>query len=299
MVDQDSRKGLVASDEWHWYDKSKLPFWLRYDTWPVELGLCLICEIDPEKSEDWNIDDLVDHVNIMPGDESPHRDFKSICLLSEDPIYKLEPMEHFVGHQFAKAKQYLKDQADWLDRDDINPEYIDICDRIRLREAARKKHGECCVLFDSNPKHLEHDSFSPLYFIGWAASKEIDIPWLDWAVQNNLVKESKSAQHETKKPPAKPIEKSPEDEKEKEIVELRAAAKTVAIKLKRDGMPSRRITVKRVCEDLLKENFSSGRSFASRWESAEGMRSYLKGEHHPRKNDEFRNAKSDRPKFNR
>jgi len=53
MVAQDSRESLVSSDEWYWYDKSKLAFWLRYDTWPAELGLCLICDIDPDKSQDW------------------------------------------------------------------------------------------------------------------------------------------------------------------------------------------------------------------------------------------------------
>ncbi len=97
MVDQDSRKGLVSSDEWHWYDKSRLSFWLRYDTWPVELGLCLICDIEPEKSEELDFDDLVDMVNIKPEDKPSYALYKSVCLLSEDPIYKLEPKKHLAG----------------------------------------------------------------------------------------------------------------------------------------------------------------------------------------------------------
>ena len=86
--------------------------------------------------------------------------------------------------------------------------------------------------------------------------------------------------------------------KEQEIVELRERAKKIAIKLKRDGISPKYITVKRICEELLEENFSSGISFESRWGSVEGMRSLLKGEDHPTKNQEFRDAKSTRGRFN-
>ncbi len=203
MVDQDSREGPVSSDAWYWYGKSKLAFWLRYDTWPAELGLCLICDIDPERGEELTIDDVVDGVDIMPGDKFPHRVFKSVCLLSEDPIYKLEPVRKPGRYALSVAKQYLDEIADWLDNeivdetDDIKPEYIkpnysDICDRLRLRHAACKKRNECWILFESNPAHLEQETFAPSYFIDWAASKGFDIPWLKWAVQDNLVKARKT-----------------------------------------------------------------------------------------------------------
>jgi len=200
MVDQDSRESLVSSDEWYWYDKSKLAFWLRYDTWPAELGLCLICDIDPEKSEELDFDELVDMVDIKPEDKPPYALYKGVCLLSEDPVYILEPAKRPDRRQFTKAKQYLKDRTDWLnkqyfkeDRDDINPEYInpdytDICDRIRLRGAVRDKHGECWMLFGSNPKHSEQETFAPSYFVDWAASKNIEIPWLKWAEERDLLK---------------------------------------------------------------------------------------------------------------
>lgn len=221
MADQGSRQGLVSSDEWSWYDRSKLAFWLRYDTWPVELGLCLICDIDPEKSEDLNIENIVDYVNIMPDQKFSHRVFKSVCLLSEDPIYKLEPMKDPVTWNFDHAKQYLKEVADWQDRDDIKPEYIDICDRLRLREATCKKHGECWALFESNPEHLDQETFAPSYFIDWAISKGIAIPWIDWAMEHHLVNESTT---ETSADNDAPKRDKPKD---KRLAEGLKAAKTI------------------------------------------------------------------------
>ncbi len=87
-------------------------------------------------------------------------------------------------------------------------------------------------------------------------------------------------------------------EKEQEIAELREMADEVAIKLKRDGITPKYITVSRICEELLTKSFSSGKPFRSRWASIDGMRTYLKLDHNPKKKPEFRNAKSTRGKFN-
>jgi hypothetical protein len=186
MVDQDGEENLTSSDEWYWYDKSRLAFWLLHDTWPAELGLCLICDIDPEKSEELDFDDLVDMVNIKPEDKPPYSLYERICLLSEDPIYKLEREKHPAKRDAAKAKQYLKDWTEGRDKADIKPEYInpdytDICNRIRLREAAYWKHDKCWLIFLSNPLHSHNSRLEPSFLIEWAASKRIDIPWLDWA----------------------------------------------------------------------------------------------------------------------
>ncbi len=135
----------------------------------------------------------------MPGDKFSHRVFKSVCLLSEDPIYKFEPVRKPGSYALSVAKQYLDEMADWLDNevvdetDDIKPEYIkpnyrDICDRLSLRHAACKKRSECWILFESNPAHLKQETFAPSYFIDWAASKGFNIPWLEWAMQNDLLK---------------------------------------------------------------------------------------------------------------
>jgi len=72
----------------------------------------------------------------------------------------------------------------------------------------------------------------------------------------------------------------------------------IAIKLKRLGIATKHITIERICEDLFKESFSSGKPFTSRWKSVEGMRSLLKGENAPKSSEEFRNAKSSSAKFN-
>jgi len=318
MADQDDKESLSPSDEWYWYDKSRLAFWLRYDTWPVELGLCLICDIDPEKSEELDFDGLVDMVNIKPEDKPSYALYGRHCLLSEDPIYILEPKKRPIRYDFTNAKQYLKGRVDMLelqyfkeDRDDIKPEYVnpdytDICDRIKLREAARMKQMECRVLFKSNPKHSEQERFAPSYFIEWAASKNIEIPWLEWAKHNgHLDKGAGNTQPQSKAPPAIRVKKTSStenserrEEQKQEITELREAAKKVAVKLKRDGIPDKRITVERVCQDLLTMKFSSEKPFTSRWRTVSGMRSYLKGEHHPKESAAFRSATSTRAKFN-
>ena len=311
MVDQDNNERLVSSDEWHWYGKSKLDFWLRHDTWSTELGLCLICNIDPEKSEDLNIDDIVDGVDIMPGDKFSHRVFERVCLLSEDPIYKLEPAKNPDDWAFHRAKKHLEDITSWLNEDDIDPKYIkpsfnDICDRLRFRQAACERHNECWSLFESNPAHLAQETFAPTYFVGWAASKGIETPWLDWAKHNGYVLDDpKTARRKSRETQAVSVKKTPstkaperDEEKMQEIVELRMAANKRAVKLKIDGMPATRITVARICEDLLKEKFSSGKPFTSRRRKIDGMRSYLKGEYHPQNTEEFRKAKSERAKFN-
>jgi len=57
------------------------------------------------------------------------------------------------------------------------------------------------------------------------------------------------------------------EEKKHEISDLRARAGKIAVKLKRDGIHPKHITVARVCKDLLKESFASGKPFASRWRS--------------------------------
>lgn len=300
MVDQDSRKGLVSSDEWHWYDKSKLSFWLRYDTWPVELGLCLICDIDPEKSEELDFDELVDMVNIKPEDKPPYALYKGVCLLSEDPFYKLKPKKHPQKYDFGEAKQYLKDKADWLEKDDIkpeytNPDYTDICERLRSRAAACMKHGECWTLFESNPWHSDQSRLEPSSFIGWAASKGIDIPWLDWAKGQGLVttERSKLSGGKTKK--------ETDIKKNDQINELREAAVQIAIKRRvNDGMLKKHITVKKISAWLLESGkFSTGEPFTTRWREPEGIRRLLKGKHNPLSDKRYLDAKSIRSrKFN-
>lgn len=137
--------------------------------------------------------------------------------------------------------------------------------------------------------------------------------WINWAQADEmpLVKALLAAveRRREKKPMVEPtalVNKkakkiSPELQKEKEVQvkELREKAKKVAIKLKKDGIHPKNITVTRICQDLLNESFSNGELFSSRWRSIEGMRKYLKGEHHPKNSAEFKGAKSTRADFNR
>jgi hypothetical protein len=183
---------------------------------------------------------------------------------------------------------------------DIELIYADISARLRKRSLAAQSLARNWKIFVSNPDHVKNPIREPKYFVKWALAKFIEIPWLDWAIEFEYLSLSKK-----NKLPATPIKKSPKTnaperqiEKGQEISEISERAKKVGIKLKRDGIQPKHITVKRICEDLLNERFSNGKSFESRWASVEGMRAHLKGEHHPTKNKEFRNTKSTRGKFN-
>lgn len=178
--------------------------------------------------------------------------------------------------------------------------------QMNARTDAERQVRRAWNLYRRNPEHSENDQRPPYEFVEWGKTQRLDIPWLEWAEHNGfLTKVNKNAEPEPKASPATRTKKTStakalerKEEMKQQIAELRKAAKQVAVKLKRDGIPVKRITVKRVCQDLLKMEFSSGKSFASKWGAVEGMRSHLQKEHNPKRNDDFRNAKSSRGKFN-
>ena len=281
---------------WRYYDKSSLPTLLRHDTWDPVTAIALLCEIDPRNSELFKPEVYYKTSLVEPMMYDEAHPYWKIKLLSADKEANIPRC------WYASVDDIQGAEADWEKKwrewPEITDPYTSFDEITAPQFAAERRFVEVGEIFDSSPDHRDDPTRSPKYFIDWALSKDIEIKWLEWAqargylaypTRNPAASKSSSISKGTK--PEKP-------EKAQEIAELRARANKIAIKLKRDGLPDKRITVKRVCEDLLKENFSSGKPIASRWGAIDGMRSYLKGEHHPKRNDEFRKAKSNRAKFN-
>ena len=77
VVEPDS----TSNDEWHWYENSALSKWLRYDTWKLQFGLALICNVDPQNSA--RSEELTKLMLSYP--ESEHllfNEFDSVAFLS-------------------------------------------------------------------------------------------------------------------------------------------------------------------------------------------------------------------------
>ena len=297
-VIEGSPKTRASDDGYHF---STLHKWFRLDTWTDKEAICLICDIDPAGAEiDWFGNPiaagLVQHVPII----------KQAQLLSEGSSFYKTPREQLNPVEKEITASIIRLEIPDFSSDQLEPSSKVYEKNIKLEAAQERLQQIWSIYSRASDKGIGFGKERPSWYVNWALRRDINIGWLDWAEHNGyLVRESEKTQPDTREPVATRSRKkisanTPErhQENEQEIKELRARAKKIAIKLKIDGIHQKYITVKRVCEDLLKEDFSSGKSFASRWGTVDGMRSYLKGKHHPKKNSEFRNTRSTRSKFN-
>jgi len=175
---------------WKAYDASALTHLLRHDSWHVDIGLPLLCGIDPENSSQYSrvaLKSIVDHVNIFPDDiETDRPIYQSIALLAEDFRYNLVPKQRPDTFEIKEALQSLRNRGLELDPSDSRIK-TDIASRLESRSAAHRALNECWQIFSSNPDHVMHPIRGPQYFINWAKSKCIDVPWLDWAIENGYL----------------------------------------------------------------------------------------------------------------
>ncbi len=186
MAEKDGRQDPVSSDESFWYEHSALSKWLRYDTWTWQLGLPLICNIDMEnsgRSDAWGGLMLSDPEEVEIFDIS----FALVALLSEDPVYQLPPIKEPNNSDLGDYVQRLAALKKELGRDNVEINSDDVLVRMSRRHRALIELRQAHDIFMTNPDHGATDTFKPAYFLIWAASKGIDIPWLDWAKEQNLV----------------------------------------------------------------------------------------------------------------
>ncbi|MCH9026683.1 MAG: hypothetical protein IIA05_06145 [Proteobacteria bacterium] len=283
MGGKDSRGRLDSSDELCWYENSNLSDWLGHDTWPWQLGLLLICNIDKTNSaysDLWYSTALTDLEQIFC------ENFVYVALLSEDPIFHLRPIRDPSASEVdADIKRLLALKREF-GRDDLEIHSDDVQVRMSNRHCAFMALRHAHDIFMSNPKHEANDKFEPRYFLSWAALKGIDIPWLEWAKSNDFV---------TNPPEKTPLAKTKKESsatKSEQVLELREAALKEAIHRRYIGIDREYVTVLSICSELLASGkFSNGDSFTSRWTTVEGMRHYLKGKHKPTSDKTFLEAK--------
>ena len=186
MAKRGSRQDPISSDEWYWYEHSPLSSWLYYDTWTWQLGLPLICNIDVEnsgRSDAWGGMILDDLESIHPFDKG----LALVALLSEDPIYQLPPIRKPSSSDLGDYVRGLTALKKDFGRDNVEIYSDDVLVRMSKRHRALAALRQAHDIFMTNPSHVATDTFTPAYFLTWAESKGIDIPWLDWAKKQNLV----------------------------------------------------------------------------------------------------------------
>ena len=277
------------------YNRSRLAQWLKLPTWTAHEGVCLVCGIDPTGAE-----------ILWDGFKNAHG-----VHIDEPRIEKGQLLTEVPDETFSMTReQYIELASEepsvnvWLSPEFFAaPPCIEIFEVEEERWATEKIFKPAWKRYVRNPEHAELNNRPPHEFIDWAVANDIDVRWLAWAQDRGYSAVGPiDSQHKTKESPAKktPSAKAPEPsrEKEEQIEELRKKAIEIAVKLRRMGLAPKHITIKRICDELLEESFSSGKAFTSRWRTVDGMRSYLKNEHHPKTSEEFRNAKSARGKFN-
>jgi len=265
--------------------RRSLEWWFQLETWEPKEAICLICGIDPRMTkiawDDITIEKLRHNGIIKKGDyETFLYEGWEPCLSAWSEASK-DDEEAYLDAMSAVAEYQM--------------EFEDSLKDVWMR-FSRAVDFEADGFWGSRPKN----------YLNWAKSKGIEIPWFDWAERNGYLNQELIGNHsDAEQSPEAQVKKSPnaktserQKERGQEIEELRNRAKKVAVKLKNEGIHLRYITTKRICQELLNENFSSGKPFASRWGTIEGMRSILKNEHNPKKTVEYRNAKTQRSKFN-
>ena len=272
------------------YSISSLREWFDLDTWEPKEAVCLICNFEPIGANiDWEGYRNRDGVHI------PLPKVIDVTILGEEVKGKVEKI--------------------------VRGNHITL-------QNAEKRLQKVWRLFERDPANQELSRESPQYYIDWAKRKKIDIPWLNWAEENALVYiysapdrdqlysggttwadvEYANREADTQvpplkvhkgHPPSKPIKAVTKADRKRQVEELRRAAVDEAILLKRDGLPDKHITVRKICRNLLdKGRFSTGDPFISRWRTENGMKSQLKSEHHPKASPKFKNSLRTETKFN-
>lgn len=158
------------------YRSSRLRDWLELATWESKEAVCLLCDIDPTGTDiHWD-----GFTNIHGG----HVDAPKVergQLLTEGRASSFDqPGDRFLdvsGHEYDP----------WFRVDDIES-VIGIDDTQSLqRHRAEMKLRKVWSKYSRNPNHQSLRNRPPHEYIEWAISEGVDIPWLEWAIQESLV----------------------------------------------------------------------------------------------------------------
>ena len=151
------------------YACSKLGAWLKHDTWKPYDGLLIILGIEPTGSDvNWD-----GYKNIM----DIHIDsVKIINAEFFDDVYDEYLLPHDIDEEEAKKEWGFTEQT--IECLALKNEKI---------RAYSNRLAEVKSLWDAS--NFKDERYSPKHYIEWAVSKNIDLPWLDWAIENKLTEQ--------------------------------------------------------------------------------------------------------------
>lgn len=191
------------------YTYSSLPDYFQLDTWTTIEGILLIAGINPDqalidltryndlgaKEEKVKINaaqplDIIADIYDYPRLEVYRKDIEDLWSDLHDCRHKLASnpsleQEERLSCRIDMIKSEIKDMETQIDDDDVKAvEHI--------REHYDHKIGRILKLWLSTTGHHENSNDQSLskrylkeYFLNWATEKNIEIKWLDWAIENN------------------------------------------------------------------------------------------------------------------
>jgi len=190
------------------YQSSDLRTYLELDSWESEEALLLLCGIDPQGS---NIDHgYENHIGVWVDCEVINHAY----FFGEKYIYDfLTPMElkelelelETISDSYPdltvneKLNEYTDEILNKYTREEVR--HIVLTRKIsevfgvwRSDEnvinlwSIREKYGDLLTRRKKLWKSGNHQSENPIsYYIDWAASKELEIPWFEWAKSKGLI----------------------------------------------------------------------------------------------------------------
>lgn len=181
------------------YQCSGLPGLLLHDTISKSDALMLVCDIDPTNSyvplfherrheSVYNkVNDVVDFIATPP----------EIALLSEPTEYRIRTGQiesddrSLIDSELERLRSVLvlDDFGDpfFLYDGDGADDVRQLKKQIASRRAALDKLELVLSVFDSNPANASKTRLTVNELVEWAKTKNFELPWLDWAVQNGFV----------------------------------------------------------------------------------------------------------------
>ena len=198
------------------YSFSKLREWLDYDKWDMKEALCLICNIEPNGAKiHWTGFHNYDRVRInLPK-------ILNCALLSENDFFYTVPFEDDGNPNFDHYLHPPLPELHWDGPPDV------LLDKKRKLWEAEEKLRFVWNAFHRKSGERDHNFFAsetPYYFLAWAKENAIDIPWLLWAEERDLIKRPSKPEAETQAVDDAPELITPSDKRRDEGLR---AAKTI------------------------------------------------------------------------
>ena len=191
------------------YAADDLMEWLELDLWTRQEFACLSCDINPTGADiQWHGYQNAAGVTI----NRPR--VINAQLLSEGPFFYITPTEQITQDEWDEVAFDLAARGAAVSSSQVQHNDEIEQKRLKLSAAEEKLQKIWLIICRANDLELEdHAMSSPKSYLVWAQRRGINIPWLEWAIQNNLVEPPKTEAVETNNvlEPIKPSDKRREE----------------------------------------------------------------------------------------